>query len=79
VTHPRIDLDGPLPPTMTLLLQFAMEVAPEDSHEPLFMHARALRTEHHSIGQFRAEAAFMRVLQDGLTFGKWPYHTNKDT
>lgn len=56
-------------PTMDLLMQVARLLAPMHHHKALQRRAENLQA---NAGRgFAAEAKFMRVLQDGIDFGKW--------
>jgi hypothetical protein len=61
----------PLYPSMALLVQLARMVAPHSVHDALAAKARYLQSSIASNHGYKAEARFMRVLQDGIDFGKW--------
>ena len=59
-------------PTMDLLVQVAKLLAPSHYHKVLQRRAEDLQV---NAGRgFAAEAKLMRVLQDGIDFGKWGDH-----
>ena len=59
-------------PTMDLLMQVAKLLAPMHYHKALQRRAESLQA---NAGRgFAAEARMMRVLQDGIDFGKWGDH-----
>ena len=62
----------PLYPTMELLMKLAKQIAPAGAVLGLQKKAEELQAEAASKHRgFKAEAAFMRVLQNGVDFGKW--------
>lgn len=63
---------APLLPTMRILLQFGKVTSPPIVHDALVARAKQLAKQYRHAENFKAEAMFMRVLQDGLNFGKWP-------
>lgn len=61
----------PLYPTLELLVKMSCMIAPKRAHEGLKKRAEALQATYQS-GDFYAEARMMRVIQDGIDFGRWP-------
>ena len=57
---------------MLLALQVAMQFAPDFSNKGLLDRATELDTQPFLHGKAEAVAHFLRVIQDGITFGKWP-------
>ena len=56
-------------PTMDLLVQLGKLLAPPAYH--LGIKKRAEKLQISGVRGFAAEAKMMRVLQDGIDFGKW--------
>lgn len=56
---------------MQLLVQVAREIAPPARWDDLSAVAAEVWAEA-APGSHLAEARFMRVIQDGIDFGKWP-------
>ena len=56
-------------PTMDLLVQLGKLLAPPVYH--LVIKKRAEQLQNSGAHGFAAEAKMMRVLQDGIDFGKW--------
>lgn len=56
-------------PTMDLLVQLGKLLAPAHYHTGLRRRADQLQAS--GARGFSAEAKMMRVLQDGIDFGKW--------
>lgn len=57
---------------MLLAVQVAMQFAPELSMRGLIERAEELDGQPFLQGKAEAVAHFLRVIQDGITFGKWP-------
>lgn len=62
----------PLYQTLDLLVQVGLLVAPYNVHKRLEAYAYELQRSLNANLGFKAEARFMRALQDGIDFGKWP-------
>jgi hypothetical protein len=65
----RVGKPDPLYPTMDLLVQLGKLLAPAHYHAGLRRRADQLQAS--GARGFSAEAKMMRVLQDGIDFGKW--------
>lgn len=57
---------------MLLALQLALQFAPADRTRGLLKRAEELDEREFLRGKAEAVAQFLRVVQDGMTFGKWP-------
>lgn len=55
---------------MSLAVELAELLAPRESH-PAIRQAAIQYTSHYSTSE-RALCRFLRLIQDGLDFGKWP-------
>ena len=65
----RVGKPDALYPTMDLLVQLGKLLAPPAYH--LVIKKRAEQLQNSGARGFAAEAKMMRVLQDGIDFGKW--------
>jgi len=69
---PIEDEREPLASSMRMLLQFGRVISPTHCHRTMAERAKELQHEYRHAGLYKAEAIFMRVLQDGVNFSKWP-------
>lgn len=61
-----------LPPSMRMVLQFGKVISPARFHDALRDRAVELHAQYRSAGAYKAEGKLMRIIQDGIDFGKWP-------
>lgn len=61
----------PLHPAMRMILQAAKCMCSPMHHDGLTRKALYFQTLYRNANSFKAEAAFMRAVQDGINFGKW--------
>ena len=64
--------DVKLSDEMLMALVLAAKFAPEENRTALMLRAYELDTTPKLKGRAEQVAAFLRVVQDGLTFGRWP-------
>ena len=57
---------------MLLALQVALQFAPEANNKALLVRAAELDNQPFLRGTAEAVSHFLCVVQDGITFGRWP-------
>ena len=57
---------------MLLALQLALQFAPQDNTQALFEMAVEMDGAAFLKGEQEAVGRFLRVIQDGISFGRWP-------